>query len=86
VLAEAEKGNGGEEYDYGFGIMQRSFSGFTFYGHGGAYDCDMFYSPDAGVNACTVLNQMNTHGKRDPFVGQVVALTWSAAGRPQPDL
>jgi len=81
MLAEAEKGNGGEEYDYGLGIMRRSISGFAFYGHGGAYDCDVFYSPDTGVSACTALNQMETHGKRDPFLEQAVSLALSAPGR-----
>ncbi|KPK62325.1 MAG: hypothetical protein AMS21_07755 [Gemmatimonas sp. SG8_38_2] len=80
MLAEADKGRGGEEYDYGLGIMKRSIGGFAFYGHGGAYDCDVFYSPEAGVSACTALNQMETHGKRDPFLERAVSLALSASG------
>jgi D-alanyl-D-alanine carboxypeptidase len=78
MLAAADAGLGGEEYDYGLGIMKRIIGGVTFYGHGGAYDCDLFYSPDAGISVCTVLNQMNTHGKRDPFLEKAVALVMSA--------
>jgi D-alanyl-D-alanine carboxypeptidase len=78
MLEAADAGLGGEEYDYGLGIMKRTIEGFTFYGHGGAYDCDLFYSPEAGISVCTVLNQMNTHGKRDPFLEEAVALAMSA--------
>lgn len=78
MLAAADAGFGGEEYDYGLGVMKRTIEGFTFYGHGGAYDCDLFYSPKTGISVCTVLNQMNTHGKRDPFLEKAVALAMSA--------
>ena len=81
MLAAAELGNGGEEYDYGLGIMKRSINGFDFFGHGGAYDCDMFYSPEIGISVCTVLNQMNTHGKRDPFLEGAIAVALSASDR-----
>ena len=74
MLAAADLGHGGEEYDYGLGIMKRRIEGFTFYGHGGAYDCDFFFSPEAGLSVCTVLNQMETGGKRDPFLEKAVAL------------
>jgi len=79
MLAAADSGFGGEEYDYGLGIMKRTIEGLTFYGHGGAYDCDLFYSPEAGISVCTVLNQMNTHGKRDPFLEKAVALALTAS-------
>jgi D-alanyl-D-alanine carboxypeptidase len=79
MLAAADAGLGGEEYDYGLGIMKRVIEGAVFYGHGGAYDCDLFYSPDAGISVCTVLNQMNTHGKRDPFLEKAVAIAMSAS-------
>jgi D-alanyl-D-alanine carboxypeptidase len=79
MLAAAELGRGGEEYDYGLGIMKRVIKGHNFYGHGGAYDCDVFYSPKAGISVCTVLNQMNTHGKRDPFLEKAVAISMSAS-------
>ncbi len=78
MLVATDAGLGGEEYDYGLGIMKRIIEGLTFYGHGGAYDCDFFYSPDAGISVCTVLNQMNTHGKRDPFLERAVYLALSA--------
>jgi D-alanyl-D-alanine carboxypeptidase len=74
MLAAADRGYGGEEYDYGLGIMKRTIGGLTFYGHGGAYDCDVFYSPEADISVCMSLNQMNTHGKRDEFVRQAVEL------------
>jgi hypothetical protein len=59
--------------------MKRTIEGLTFYGHGGAYDCDLFFSPDAKLSVCSVLNQMNTHGKRDPFLEKTVALALSAS-------
>jgi D-alanyl-D-alanine carboxypeptidase len=74
MLAAADKGHGGEEFDYGLGIMKRIIGGRTFYGHGGAYDCDVFYCPDEDVSVCMSLNQMNTHGKRDKFVSDAVDL------------
>ena len=74
MLAAADLGYGGEEYDYGLGIMKRSIEGLTFYGHGGAYDCDFFLNPETGLSVCTVLNQMETQGKRDPFFEKAVAL------------
>jgi D-alanyl-D-alanine carboxypeptidase len=74
MLAAADRGLGGEEYDYGLGIMKRTICGLTFYGHGGAYDCDAFYCPDGGISVCMSLNQMNTHGKRDEFVRRAVEI------------
>jgi len=74
MLAAADEGNGGTDYDYGLGIMKRSIHGLTFYGHGGAYDCDAFYCPEANISVCMSLNQMNTHGKRDVFLQQVIEL------------
>jgi len=74
MLAEADKGRGGMDYDYGLGIMKRSIHGLTFYGHGGAYDCDVFYCPEKNISICMSLNQMNTHGKRDEFLFQAVKL------------
>ena len=68
MLGEADKGRGGEDYDYGLGIMKRSIHGLTFYGHGGAYDCDAFYCPEKNISICMSLNQMNTHGKRDELL------------------
>jgi D-alanyl-D-alanine carboxypeptidase len=84
MLAAADVGFGGEEYDYGLGIMKRTIEGHNFYGHGGAYDCDLFYSPEVGISVCTVLNQMNTHGKRDPFLEAAVAITMSALAGLEP--
>jgi D-alanyl-D-alanine carboxypeptidase len=83
MLAAADLGYGGEEYDYGLGIMKRTIEGLTFYGHGGAYDCDLFFSPEAKISVCSVLNQMNTHGKRDPFLEKAVALALSASSLTQ---
>jgi D-alanyl-D-alanine carboxypeptidase len=74
MLAAADKGLGGTDYDYGLGIMKRSLHGITFYGHGGAYDCDVFYSPGQNISVCMSLNQMNTHGKRDELLLQAVKL------------
>lgn len=74
MLAAADAGFGGEEYDYGLGIMKRKICGLTFYGHGGAYDCDAFYCPEKDVSVCMSLNQMLTHGKRDKFVEKAVEL------------
>jgi D-alanyl-D-alanine carboxypeptidase len=74
MLAAADRGYGGEEYDYGLGIMKRSINGLVFYGHGGAYDCDAFYCPEEDISVCMSLNQMNTHGKRDKFVEQAVKI------------
>lgn len=74
MLAAADKGNGGTDYDYGLGIMKRSIHGLTFYGHGGAYDCDVFYCPEKNISVCIGLNQMNTHGKRDEFLYQAIEL------------
>jgi hypothetical protein len=59
--------------------MKRTIEGLTFYGHGGAYDCDLFFSPESDISVCTVLNQMNTHGKRDPFLEKAVALAMTAS-------
>lgn len=74
MLAAADRGYGGEEYDYGLGIMKRVICGLTFYGHGGAYDCDVFYCPDEDISVCMSLNQMITDGKRDKFVAQAVEI------------
>lgn len=74
MLSAAEEGRGGMDYDYGLGIMKRSIHGLTFYGHGGAYDCDVFYCPEKNISICMSLNQMNTHGKRDEFLQQAVKL------------
>jgi len=74
MLAVADQGRGGMDYDYGLGIMKRQIHGLTFYGHGGAYDCDVFYCPEKNISVCMSLNQMNTHGKRDEFLQQAVKL------------
>ena len=74
MLTAADKGRGGMDYNYGLGIMKRSIQGLTFYGHGGAYDCDVFYCPEKNISICMSLNQMNTHGKRDKFLLQAVKL------------
>jgi D-alanyl-D-alanine carboxypeptidase len=74
MLAAADEGRGGTDYDYGLGIMKRSLHGLIFYGHGGAYDCDAFYCPDKNISVCMSLNQMNTHGKRDEFLKAAVKL------------
>ncbi|MFC1581853.1 serine hydrolase domain-containing protein [Candidatus Neomarinimicrobiota bacterium] len=64
MLEEANKGRGGMDYDYGLGIQKRKIHDLTFYGHGGAYDCDVYYCPEKNISVCMSLNQMNTHGKR----------------------
>ena len=74
MLEAADEGLGGMEYDYGLGIMKRDMHGLTFYGHGGAYDCDAFYSPEEQLSICMSLNQMNTHGKRDEFLLKAIEL------------
>ena len=74
MLSAADQGIGGTDYDYGLGIMKRSIHGLTFYGHGGAYDCDVYYCPDRNVAVCLSLNQMNTHGKRDELLMRAVEL------------
>lgn len=74
MLDAADEGLGGMDYDYGLGIMKRSIHGLTFYGHGGAYDCDVFYCPEKNVSVCMSLNQMETHGKRDEFLLRVIEL------------
>jgi D-alanyl-D-alanine carboxypeptidase len=68
MLAAADLGKGGEDYDYGLGIMKRNIHGLIFYGHGGAYDCDVFYCPEKNISVCMSLNQMLTHGKRDTLL------------------
>jgi D-alanyl-D-alanine carboxypeptidase len=68
MLETADEGLGGMDYDYGLGIMKRNLHGFIFYGHGGAYDCDVFYCPEKNVSVCMSLNQMETHGQRDEFL------------------
>lgn len=68
MLAAADLGKGGEDYDYGLGIMKRTIHGLTFYGHGGAYDCDVFYCPEKNISVCMSLNQMLSHGQRDTLL------------------
>jgi D-alanyl-D-alanine carboxypeptidase len=74
MIGAADKGRGGTDYDYGLGIMKRSIHGLIFYGHGGAYDCDVFYCPKKNISVCMSLNQMNTHGKRDAFLLQALKI------------
>jgi len=74
MLTEVNKGRGGMNYDYGFGIMKRPIHGLTFYGHGKAYDCAVFYCSEENISICLSLNQMNTHGKRDKFLKETVKL------------
>jgi len=74
MLAAADEGRGGTDYDYGLGIMKRTIHGLTSYGHGGVYDCDVFYCPVKIISVCMSLNQMNTQGKRDKFLLQAVKL------------
>jgi len=74
MLAAADEGRGGSDYDYGLGVMKRSIHGLTFYGHGGAYDCDAFYCPDRKISVCMSLNQMETQGKRDELLLRAVKL------------
>jgi D-alanyl-D-alanine carboxypeptidase len=74
MLGAADEGKGGTDYDYGLGIMKRTIHGLTFYGHGGAYDCDVFYCPEKNISVCMSLNQMETHGKRDEFLMQAIKL------------
>jgi D-alanyl-D-alanine carboxypeptidase len=74
MLAEADKGRGAASYYYGLGIMKRTIHGLTFYGHGGAYDCDAFYCPARNISVCMSLNQMETQGKRDELLLQAVKL------------
>jgi D-alanyl-D-alanine carboxypeptidase len=73
MLEAADLGMGGQDYDYGLGIMKRSIHDLTFYGHGGAYDCDAFFCPEREISVCISLNQMNTHGKRDEFLLSAIA-------------
>jgi D-alanyl-D-alanine carboxypeptidase len=74
MLAQADKGLGGTDYDYGYGIMKRIIHGLTFYGHGGAYDCDAFYCPDQQISVVTVMNQVETLGQRDPFLYRAIEI------------
>lgn len=74
MLGAADQGKGGTDYTYGLGIMKRSIHGLTFYGHGGAYDCDVYYCPEKNISVCMSLNQMSTHGKRDIFLQQAIKL------------
>jgi len=74
MVSAADKGRGGTDYDYGLGVMKRSIRGLTFYGHGGAYDCDIFYCPERNISVCLSLNQMNTHGKREEFFERAIKL------------
>ena len=73
-MLAAVEGRGGSDYDYGFGIMKRSLHGLTFYGHGGAYDCDIYYCPEKNICVCMSLNQMETLGKRDELLLQAIKL------------
>jgi D-alanyl-D-alanine carboxypeptidase len=77
MLAAAERGYGLGDIAYGYGIMKRQINGRIFYGHGGAYDCDVFYCPAEKICVCIVLNQMNTHGRRDEFLQRAVQMTAS---------
>ena len=74
MLEVADKGRGGIDYDYGLGIMKRSLHEIIFYGHGGAYDCDVFYCPEKDITICMSLNQMETYGKRDKFLLEAIKL------------
>jgi len=74
MFVAADQGRGGTDYDYGLGIMKRTIHGLTFYGHGGAYDCDAYYCPEKNISVCMSLNQMNTHGKRDKLLLQAIKL------------
>lgn len=74
MIGEADKGRGGSDYDYGLGIMKRSLYGLTFYGHGGAYDCDVYYCPERNISVCMSLNQMETLGKRNELLLQAIKL------------
>ena len=74
MLGAADEGRGGIDYDYGLGIMKRSIHGLTFYGHGGAYDCDAYYCPEKNISVCMSLNQMNTHGKRDKLLKRAIKI------------
>ena len=74
MLGEADKGRGGSDYDYGLGVMKRSLHGLTFYGHGGAYDCDVYYCPERNISVCMSLNQMETLGKRNELLLQAIKL------------
>lgn len=74
MLGAADQGRGGSDYDYGLGIMRRSIHGLTFYGHGGAYDCDVYYCPEKNICVCMSLNQMETLGKRNELLLQAIKL------------
>lgn len=74
MLSAADLGNGGEDYDYGLGIMKRTIHGLAFYGHGGAYDCDVFYCPDKNISVCMSLNQMLTQGQRDTLLMHAITI------------
>lgn len=74
MIGEADEGRGGSDYDYGLGIMKRSMHGLTFYGHGGAYDCDMYYCPEKNISVCMSLNQMETLGKRNEFLLKAIKI------------
>jgi len=74
MLGAADKGLGGTDYDYGLGIMKRSIHELILYGHGGAYDCDVFYCPEKDISVCMSLNQMSTHGQRDTLLLEAIKL------------
>lgn len=74
MLGAADEGRGGSDYDYGLGIMKRSIHGLTFYGHGGAYDCDVYYCPERDIIVCMSLNQMETLGKRNILLMEAIKL------------
>jgi D-alanyl-D-alanine carboxypeptidase len=74
MLEAADRGLGGTDYTYGLGIMKRSIHGLTFYGHGGAYDCDAYFCPEQNISVCMSLNQIMTYGKRDELLLAVVEL------------
>jgi len=74
MLDAADKDRGEADYVYGLGIMKRTIHGLTFYGHGGAYDCDLFYCPEQNISVCMSLNQMSTHGKRNTLLLEAIKL------------
>ena len=74
MLQYADEGFGGTDYDYGLGIMKRTLHGLVFYGHGGDYDCDVFCCSEKNIRVCMSLNQMETLGKRDEFLFEIVKM------------
>jgi D-alanyl-D-alanine carboxypeptidase len=54
-----------DHWNYGLGIKKITMGGLDFYGHPGAYGCDIYYCPDEDITICTTINQMNSHGQRE---------------------